>query len=77
MYFALGDQLWRTSVVNGGAPIAHAGGPYAIVEGQSLSLNASATTDPDSADILEYAWDVNGDGDIRRRDRRYADVDLA
>jgi ELWxxDGT repeat protein len=62
IYLALDDEVWRTSVVNGGAPLAHAGGPYAIDEGQPLTLDASATTDPDTADILDYSWDINGDG---------------
>lgn len=42
-------------------PTADAGGPYAITEGQSLSLDASASSDTDGA-ITSYTWDVNGDG---------------
>ncbi|MDX6213700.1 MAG: hypothetical protein QOF82_2787, partial [Frankiales bacterium] len=43
------------------APVAHAGGPYSVVEGQSLTLSAAASTDADG-DALSYSWDVNGDG---------------
>ena len=42
-------------------PEADAGGPYTITEGNSLSLNASGSSDPDS-NPLTYRWDVNGDG---------------
>lgn len=37
-----------------------AGGPYAINEGQGLTIQASAT-DADK-DTLKYTWDLNGDG---------------
>jgi streptogramin lyase len=42
-------------------PTANAGGPYSISEGQSLTLNASGSSDPDGLS-LTYSWDVNGDG---------------
>lgn len=44
-----------------GAPTARPGGPYTITEGDSLLLDASASTDPDG-DPLTFTWDVNGDG---------------
>ena len=45
------------------APVAEAGGPYAVPEGGSVQLDASGTTDPDLPhDALNYAWDFDGDG---------------
>jgi hypothetical protein len=44
-------------------PVAEAGGPYALYEGDSLTLNASGTTDPDdSLGSLTFRWDANGNG---------------
>lgn len=41
-------------------PTANAGGPYTITEGSNLTLNASASTDP-NGDTLTYSWDLDGD----------------
>ncbi len=42
-------------------PAVDAGGPYAIIEGGTLSLDASGTSDPDNA-ALTYNWDLDNDG---------------
>lgn len=47
--------------VSNTAPTANAGGPYQLVEGESLVLAGSGS---DPADALTYAWDLNGDGDF-------------
>lgn len=45
-------------------PVAHAGGPYAMVAGDDVSLDASLTADPDTAcgQVLTYAWDLDNNG---------------
>ncbi len=43
-------------------PVADTGGPYRVDAGSGVTLDASASTDPDTADVLSYAWDLNGDG---------------
>ncbi len=42
------------------APVANAGGPYTINEGDTLNLDASASTDP-GGDALSFTWDLNDD----------------
>lgn len=45
------------------APQANAGGPYQVVAGQTVQLNASGTTDAaQSPATLTYKWDLNGNG---------------
>ena len=43
------------------APTADAGNAYTIRPGDSLTLNAFDSTDP-NGDALTYSWDINGDG---------------
>ena len=43
-------------------PTANAGGFVQGTTGELIELNASASSDPDSGDRLEYRWDWNGDG---------------
>ena len=47
-------------------PVADAGGPYVIERGDSLTLDASGTTDIDipCGDTLTYEWALGGDNDV-------------
>jgi DNA/RNA endonuclease G (NUC1) len=42
------------------APVAHITGSNAINEGQSITLSAATSSDPDANDALSLAWTVNG-----------------
>ncbi|MDX1615413.1 MAG: PKD domain-containing protein [Candidatus Promineifilaceae bacterium] len=42
-------------------PTADAGGPYDAAEGQTISLDASGSTDPDD-NLASFAWDLDNDG---------------
>ena len=58
------DPIGMGIIVNDDyAPVASPGSAYAVNEGDGLTLDASGTTDADSAS-LTYAWDVDGDGDF-------------
>ncbi len=41
-------------------PVADAGGPYTATEGDTVTFDASASTD--DGQIVEYRWDFDGDG---------------
>ena len=44
-------------------PQASAGGPYTVLEGGTVTLDASQTTDINQApSTLTYQWDLNGNG---------------
>ena len=43
------------------APTAESGGPYAVEEGGAVTLDASASTDPQN-NITTYEWDFDYDG---------------
>lgn len=54
------------NVVQGNvAPVARAGGPYVVSEGQGVTLDAGQSHDPNQGAgdaIAAYEWDLNGDG---------------
>jgi hypothetical protein len=41
-------------------PVADAGGPYAVIEGQSVTLDGSGSVDTDGLIVL-FEWDLDGD----------------
>ena len=53
------DSTFTT--VNNAIPTANAGGPYTIAEGETVTLDASGSTDL-SQEIVSYEWDLDGDG---------------
>jgi PKD repeat protein len=59
----IGSQL-KVVEVNNLPPEVLTGSPYEVKEGESVVLDASASTDPGPEDELDYAWDLNGDGEF-------------
>ncbi|MBA1443926.1 MAG: PKD domain-containing protein [Gammaproteobacteria bacterium] len=59
-----GSDSFQVILASGNAaPIANAGGPYTINEGQGVTLDGSGSNDPDNGPSpLSYAWDLDGDG---------------
>ncbi len=59
------DTVEITVTFANNPPVAKAGGPYTIELGQGVTLNGSASSDPDAAtadSIVSYEWDVDNDG---------------
>ena len=61
----LRSRIARLQGNNNHFPQALAGGPYTILAGAALNLDASQSTDPDAGcgdSIANYLWDLNNDG---------------
>ncbi len=61
----LGESVFNniTVLINdtNDAPVPNAGGPYSINEGETFSLQGSAS-DQDVGQVLTYQWDLDYDG---------------
>ncbi|MGD2205466.1 MAG: PKD domain-containing protein [Anaerolineae bacterium] len=54
-------------------PVANAGGPYTGDEGDTITLTAASSLDPDN-DIVSYEWDLDNDGEYDDASGIAADV---
>lgn len=63
----INDSQIDVVIVVNNPPTAEAGGPYSYVmdinNPYTITLDGSASSDPDAADSLSYAWDLDYDGD--------------
>jgi hypothetical protein len=58
----LEDTDTATVTVGNRPPTADAGGPYTAVQGQTIQLDGTGSSDPDPTDALTYAWDLDNNG---------------
>jgi hypothetical protein len=59
---AIRNQTLTLSVITiNMVPLAAIGGPYTIAEGDSLTVSAAGSSDPENQ-TLTFAWDLDGDG---------------
>lgn len=56
----LSSTTTATVFLGNAPPVADAGGPYAIDEGEALDLDASTSSDP-GGDSLVFSWDLDND----------------
>jgi Ca2+-binding RTX toxin-like protein len=57
------DVTLTATFVANRSPVAAAGGPYTVVRGGTVTLDASGSTDPDQPNAgLVYEWDFDADG---------------
>src|SRR5262249_4616991 len=68
IHFVLNDGTLDSQVVTttvnihpNQPPVASAGGPYAVAEGGSVTLDGTGSSDPDGS-ISTYEWDFNYNG---------------
>ncbi len=58
-----GNKFWDEPEETNTAPVADANGPYSSTVGQPVTLDGSASYDPDTGDsIVSYLWDLDYDG---------------
>jgi len=50
-----------TATIANAAPVADAGGPYNVKPNEEIQVHGTGT-DPGSADVLTYKWDLDNDG---------------
>jgi PKD repeat protein len=60
----LTDQESKPVQLLNAAPVSDPGGPYTLMEGDTLHLDGSGSYDPNEAagDSIVYQWDLNNDG---------------